>query len=72
MVTYEGWHSDTTTLSVLNFTPPELFTLCDKCHILDCDGCNGNQEVKRGTTQVDVYAFGCLHYAVSLSIFLLG
>lgn len=26
------WHSDATTLSVLNFSAPELFAVCDKCY----------------------------------------
>ena len=64
------WHSDATTLSVLNFAAPELFAICEKCYRPDCDGCNGNPEVKkRRTMQIDVYAFGCLHYAVCPSTF---
>ena len=67
------WHSDIATLSVLNFAAPELFAMCDKCYRFDCDGCSGNLEVKgRRTIQTDVYAFGCLHYAVRPSFIFFG
>ena len=50
-----------------NFAAPELLGMCNKCYKFECIGCDWNQEgVERETMQMDVYAFGCLHYAVRL------
>ncbi len=53
----------------LNFAAPELFGVCDQCSEPDCDGIHDGHEPvqRRKTAQTDVYAFGCLYYAVSLS-----
>jgi len=47
-----------------NFTAPELFGMCATCTRQECDGCNqGDMDCIR-TTRTDVYAFGCLYFAV--------
>ncbi|KAF8351818.1 kinase-like domain-containing protein [Amanita rubescens] len=50
----------------LNFAAPELFGVCDQCSKPECDGCHdGHEPVQRKkTAQTDVYAFGCLYYAI--------
>jgi hypothetical protein len=54
---------------MLNFSAPELFDASSNCDQLDVDGYEV-QSIQPGakTAQTDVYAFGCLCYAVSLSI----
>ena len=47
----------------INYAAPELVGICVTCWDLDCDGCPGHGKGK--TTQTDVYAYGCLYYAVS-------
>ena len=50
---------------MLNFAAPELLGMCNKCYKFECLGCDWNQEGQgKETIQMDVYAFGCLHYAV--------
>ena len=47
----------------INYAAPELVGICATCRHLECDGCPGQGKGK--TTQTDVYAYGCLYYAVS-------
>jgi hypothetical protein len=54
-----------TTSSMLNFVAPELFIRSDKCDHSDLDMCYEHHNMReRKTVQTDVYAFGCLYYAV--------
>ena len=39
--------------------------MCTTCGLFDCDGCRG-EEKRRKTMETDVYAFGCLYYAVRM------
>ena len=51
-----------------NFAAPELFGMCSECCQLMCEGCGGGHDAhKRKTMETDVYAFGCLYYAVRLN-----
>ena len=43
--------------------------MCVKCGQQDCDGCQKERRSLRKTVQIDVYAFGCVYYAVSLSAY---
>ena len=65
-------HSDATaTGSVMfstNFAAPELFAGCIECGKCDCDGRLSGHGIQK-TVETDVYAFGCLYYSVSLSIY---
>ena len=56
----------------MNFAAPELFGICEKCGQQDCDGCQEEHGPLQGknTIMSDVYAFGCLYYAVSGSAYL--
>jgi hypothetical protein len=45
-----------------------LFGKCSECNKSQCNECPGKPETHEKTTATDVYAFGCLYYAVSLSI----
>lgn len=58
--------TQSTTAFSLSFAAPELFGMCIKCGRPECTGCyEGHGEQHRGkTTETDVYAFGCLYYAV--------
>ena len=51
----------------LNFAAPELFGVCTECGQTDCDGCYESHEKQHSskTMETDIYAFGCLYYAVS-------
>lgn len=62
----EATVAQSTTLFVANFAAPELFGTCITCGQLVCDGCHeGNDVQHKGKTEkTDVYAFGCLYYAV--------
>ena len=55
-----------TTALTLNFAAPELFGVCAKCGQSTCKGCHGDRDVQHTikTMETDVYAFGCLYYAV--------
>ena len=55
----------TTTLS-FNFAAPELIGMCATCGELDCDESHNDEDEqhKIKTMKTDVYAFGCLYYAV--------
>jgi serine/threonine protein kinase len=55
----------TTTLS-FNFAAPELIGMCATCGELDCDESHNDEDEqhKIKTMETDVYAFGCLYYAV--------
>ena len=57
----------------MNFVAPELFGMCTTCGSFDCDGCQGDQNVQRRhkTMETDVYAFGCLYYAVRVDFHLI-
>ncbi|KAF8332137.1 kinase-like domain-containing protein [Amanita rubescens] len=50
----------------LNFAAPELFGLCIECGQTDCDGCYEGHEKQHSakTMETDIYAFGCLYYAI--------
>ncbi|KAF8351828.1 kinase-like domain-containing protein [Amanita rubescens] len=64
-------HSDATATGTLAYTPhyaaPELFGKCSECSKPQCNGCRGKPEVQKKTTGTDVYAFGCLYYAIFFS-----
>ena len=49
---------------VSNFAAPELFGMCSECCQQKCKGCSN--AYRRKTMETDVYAFGCLYYAVRL------
>ena len=51
---------------VPNFAAPELFGMCTECCQSDCEGCTEGRDERHAskTTKADVYAFGCLYYAV--------
>ena len=52
----------------LNYAAPELFVgKCSECKKPQCSGCHEQREAPKKTMQSDVYAFGCLYYAVSPS-----
>ena len=54
----------------IHFAPPELFGKCTKCGQASCDGTLPGHEVQRKKTmETDIYAFGCLYYSVSPSIY---
>jgi len=61
-------HSDATATGNLAYTPhyaaPELFGRCSECNQPQCNGCHGKREVLKKTMETDVYAFGCLYYAI--------
>jgi len=52
----------------MNFVAPELLGMCTTCGLFDCDVCQG----VRKTMETDVYAFGCLYYAVRMDSHLIG
>jgi hypothetical protein len=58
----------------LNFAAPELFSLCDECGQYGCNGHCEDHDCSfppgKKTMQTDVYAFGCLYYAVSMALYL--
>ena len=60
----------TTALS-FSFAAPELFGACDKCGEPECGKCyeDPDEQHKCKTMKTDVYAFGCLYYAVRLKLF---
>ncbi|KAF8351789.1 kinase-like domain-containing protein, partial [Amanita rubescens] len=51
----------------IDFSAPELFGACTLCGVSDNKDCHGDQDERtiRKTQETDVYAFGCLYYAVS-------
>ena len=55
-----------TTALVSNYAAPEFFGMCTTCCQFDCDGCHDSQDEQHRTKtmETDVYAFGCLYYAV--------
>ena len=59
----------TTTLS-FHFAAPELFGMCATCGELDCEELHDGDEEqhKMKTKKTDVYAFGCLYYAVCVRL----
>ena len=55
---------------MLNFTAPELFVKSDKHDQSDLDTLYEHDDMRdRKTMQTDVYAFGCLYYAVGVSVY---
>ncbi|KAF8326454.1 kinase-like domain-containing protein [Amanita rubescens] len=57
-------HSDATAGNMVytpHYAAPELFGKCSKCNKLQCNGCRGERKKMMAT---DVYAFGCLYYAI--------
>jgi serine/threonine protein kinase len=58
--------TQSTTAVSVHFAAPELFGMCTKCSLSDCDGHDeGDKEEHRSKTkETDVYAFGSLYYAV--------
>ena len=50
---------------VSNFAAPELFGMCSECCQQKCKGCFDAH--RRKTMETDVYAFGCLYYAMRLN-----
>ena len=59
----------------MNFVAPELLGMCTMCGLFDCDGCRGDQASKQKrskTMETDVYAFGCLYYAVRIDFYLVS
>lgn len=54
----------------INYTAPELFGMCKKCLRLNCIGCNERNATK--TMEADVFAVGCLYYAVSIFVYSLS
>ncbi|KAF8351796.1 kinase-like domain-containing protein [Amanita rubescens] len=68
-------HSETTVAASTrafspNFAAPELFGLCTTCGQSGCDGCDEGRGVQHRskTTKTDVYAFGCLYYAIFFGV----
>lgn len=68
---FESTVAKTTTTLLLSYAAPELFGMCILCTKWGCKGCyEGNDEQHQGKTmETDVYAFGCLYYAVSFKFF---
>ena len=61
--------TQSTTSLAINFAAPELFgSICNTCCKFDCDEFHNGQaqaeEHKTKTMKTDVYAFGCLYFAV--------
>ena len=65
---FESIVTHSTTALSFNFAAPELFGACAKCGETDCDKCyeDPDEQHKSKTMKTDVYAFGCLYYAVRL------
>ncbi|KAF8326438.1 kinase-like domain-containing protein [Amanita rubescens] len=65
-------HSDATATGTLSYTPhyaaPELFSNCVECNNPECNGCRGKHRAPKKTMETDVYAFGCLYYAVFFGV----
>ena len=62
-------HSAATMLSMLNFAAPELFIRSDNCDQTVFDKYYEHYNMReRKTMQTDVYAFGCLYYAVGVCL----
>jgi serine/threonine protein kinase len=70
---FEAAVTRSTTAFVINFVAPELFGACTTCGLspTDCDGPQEDQK-RRKTMATDVYAFGCLYYAVRPDFYLVG
>ncbi|KAF8340969.1 kinase-like domain-containing protein [Amanita rubescens] len=62
----EATVSRTSNAISVNYAAPELLGICNKCWQHECPGCG---EQRRGKTkETDMYAFGCLYYAVFFGI----
>ncbi|KAK2463329.1 hypothetical protein APHAL10511_004640 [Amanita phalloides] len=49
----------------INFAAPELFGACNLCGMADCECREDGDECRRKKTMAtDIYAFGCLYYAI--------
>ena len=65
---FEAIVTHSTVALSFSFAAPELFGACDKCGETECDKCyeDPDEQHKCKTMRTDVYAFGCLYYAVCL------
>ena len=50
-----------------SYAAPELLGICSECGRPECNECHEGHKGK--TMKTDVYAFGCLYYAVRLKCF---
>ena len=46
------------------FIGPEILGVCPTCGLFKCLGCDHKEGDNDKTMETDVYAFGCLYYAV--------
>ena len=55
-----------------HYAAPELFGMCTMCYQFDCDGSHDGQDEQHRTKtmKTDVYAFGCIYYAVRYMLLL--
>jgi serine/threonine protein kinase len=62
----EATVTQSTTALAYNYAAPELFGMCTTCYQSDCDETHDrhHERHKTKTMKTDVYAFGCLYYAV--------
>ncbi|KAF8624171.1 hypothetical protein AX14_011819 [Amanita brunnescens Koide BX004] len=51
-----------------HYAAPGLFGKCSVCNQRQYNGCHGKRGVQKKPMESDVYAFGCLYCAVSLSM----
>ncbi|KAF8349572.1 kinase-like domain-containing protein, partial [Amanita rubescens] len=49
-----------------HFAAPELFGFCPECAHPDCHGCG--EQIRTKTMPTDVYAYGCLYYAMFFDV----
>ncbi|KAF8337721.1 kinase-like domain-containing protein [Amanita rubescens] len=63
---FEATVTRSTTALSLNSAAPELFGMCIECGQFDCDRFHEGREKQHSvkTMETDVYAFGCLYYAI--------
>ena len=72
---FEAAVTRSTTALAMNFVAPELFGMCTTCGSSDCDISLGDQaawQKRCKTMETDIYAFGCLYYAVRMNFHLIG
>ena len=60
---FESTIAQSTTAISINYAAPELLGMCPTCCMFECNGCSGQGKGK--TMQTDVYAYGCVYYAVN-------
>lgn len=63
----EATTTQSTVALAYHFAAPELFGMCFSCGQPRCYGCGASS--RRKTMQTDVYAFGCLYYAVRFAVY---